>query len=399
MQVANSVTPGEGRHWEPSIETLIPDTSPALKARDFKGPSSDGTGDGAPLIPVIANTLRSGPSSEASHGKQSGTDRETLIPIVLDDQGGHAMSVSTDGNVGALRSESHQHQPVIAVRTAQTGANGEGVAEEVAHTLDGANGQAVCFDTTQVTSKTNRSNPKPGDPCHTLSKDADAPLVVQPIAIHPHVIGRSPTSGPQGKEYLDDGSAYTMDARGTPQSVVYDMRGNGDGNTCPTLSRSAAGDRPNDFAPVVLSNVSDTITSGCGKNKGVIEGGGNDLKNLVIQPQVFQSKASASQSMNPADVSPSLDVGKSEGMAVVAPSTGSTHAPTMQVRRLTPEECEKLMGMKPGYTLVPYRGKAAADGNRYKAIGNSIAVPCLVWLGKRIEYVEGILCSSAKNAK
>ena len=60
------------------------------------------------------------------------------------------------------------------------------------------------------------------------------------------------------------------------------------------------------------------------------------------------------------------------------------------VRRLTPRECERLQGYQDDYTLVPYRGKPAADGNRYKALGNSMAVPCVSWIGRRIRMVEGI---------
>jgi len=60
------------------------------------------------------------------------------------------------------------------------------------------------------------------------------------------------------------------------------------------------------------------------------------------------------------------------------------------VRRLTPEECEALQGFPRGWTLVPYRGKPAADGPRYKAIGNSMAVPVMRWIGKRIASVEMI---------
>jgi DNA (cytosine-5)-methyltransferase 1 len=62
----------------------------------------------------------------------------------------------------------------------------------------------------------------------------------------------------------------------------------------------------------------------------------------------------------------------------------------MSVRRLTPRECERLMGFPDDYTLVPNRGKLAADGPRYKALGNSMAVPCMRWLGERIEMVEQI---------
>jgi DNA (cytosine-5)-methyltransferase 1 len=61
----------------------------------------------------------------------------------------------------------------------------------------------------------------------------------------------------------------------------------------------------------------------------------------------------------------------------------------MQVRRLTPTECERLQGFPDGYTQVPHRGKPAADGPRYKALGNSMAVPVMKWIGERIKlYTE-----------
>ncbi len=60
----------------------------------------------------------------------------------------------------------------------------------------------------------------------------------------------------------------------------------------------------------------------------------------------------------------------------------------MVVRRLTPLECERLMGLPDGYTAIPYRGKPAADGLRYRAIGNSFAVPVVRWIGERIVAVE-----------
>lgn len=63
----------------------------------------------------------------------------------------------------------------------------------------------------------------------------------------------------------------------------------------------------------------------------------------------------------------------------------------MQVRRLTPEECEALQGFPRGYTAIPWRGKPAdqcPDGPRYKALGNSWAVPVVRWIGERINKVE-----------
>ena len=64
----------------------------------------------------------------------------------------------------------------------------------------------------------------------------------------------------------------------------------------------------------------------------------------------------------------------------------------LAVRRLTPTECERLQGFPDGHTQVPYRNKPAADGHRYKALGNSMAVPVIAWLGKRIikELTNGL---------
>ena len=60
----------------------------------------------------------------------------------------------------------------------------------------------------------------------------------------------------------------------------------------------------------------------------------------------------------------------------------------MQVRRLTPVECEKLQGFPPGYTAIPWRGKPESpDGSRYKALGNSWAVPVVRYIGERIKAV------------
>jgi DNA (cytosine-5)-methyltransferase 1 len=60
------------------------------------------------------------------------------------------------------------------------------------------------------------------------------------------------------------------------------------------------------------------------------------------------------------------------------------------VRRLTPLECERLQGFPDGYTLVPDRGRMAADGPRYKALGNSMAVPVMRWILSRIEAVSEV---------
>jgi DNA (cytosine-5)-methyltransferase 1 len=70
---------------------------------------------------------------------------------------------------------------------------------------------------------------------------------------------------------------------------------------------------------------------------------------------------------------------------------------SMQVRRLTPRECERLQGFPDDYTRIPLRNKKptdvlkfSADGPRYKALGNSMAVPCMAWIGQRIAAVAAI---------
>jgi DNA (cytosine-5)-methyltransferase 1 len=67
--------------------------------------------------------------------------------------------------------------------------------------------------------------------------------------------------------------------------------------------------------------------------------------------------------------------------------TGGGNVPYVNIRRLTPRECERLQGFPDDYTQIPYRGKPAADcpdGVRYKALGNSWPVNVIVWIGERM---------------
>jgi DNA (cytosine-5)-methyltransferase 1 len=66
----------------------------------------------------------------------------------------------------------------------------------------------------------------------------------------------------------------------------------------------------------------------------------------------------------------------------------------MAIRRLTPKECERLQGFPDDWTKIPYRNKPAdqcPDGPRYKACGNSMAVPVMRWIGERIQKIENLL--------
>ena len=74
---------------------------------------------------------------------------------------------------------------------------------------------------------------------------------------------------------------------------------------------------------------------------------------------------------------------------MTADMAGPTHSgpkimQNMEVRRLTPVECERLQGFPDNYTSIP----KSVDGNRYKALGNSMAVPVMRWIGNRIKQIE-----------
>jgi DNA (cytosine-5)-methyltransferase 1 len=71
-------------------------------------------------------------------------------------------------------------------------------------------------------------------------------------------------------------------------------------------------------------------------------------------------------------------------------ASGPTVMQSMAVRRLTPMECERLQGFPDGYTDIKLNGKPTPDGPRYKALGNSMAVPVMRWIGQRIEAVDRI---------
>jgi site-specific DNA-cytosine methylase len=94
-------------------------------------------------------------------------------------------------------------------------------------------------------------------------------------------------------------------------------------------------------------------------------------------------------------VAPSLtasnDPSRSPQSSEITQQVSVVHAVSMQVRRLTPIECERLQGFPDNYTNIPWRKKAESpDGPRYKALGNSMAVPVMRWIGERIAKVESM---------
>jgi DNA (cytosine-5)-methyltransferase 1 len=97
------------------------------------------------------------------------------------------------------------------------------------------------------------------------------------------------------------------------------------------------------------------------------------LTKADVHGVAFGWQNSSHQGMSVDTISPTLDKSKT-------PATMQN----MAVRRLTPVECERLQGFPDNYTNIP----KAADGNRYKALGNSMAVPVMRWIGERINQYE-----------
>lgn len=254
----------------------------------------------------------SAPRREAGQDVAGGTERGATFRcggIGSYEQSDHSATILRSGQdlgPGCEALVVGLQRPVLstyAVRTAQTGANGIGVAHEVSHTLDLASGQAVCvmpFDTTQITSAVNYSNPKPGDPCHPLAAGA-----------HPPAIAFNSNAQPDEMKFDEHVSAPL---------------------TCSQYSAVAFAFR-----------TAQTGANGIGVEK---------------------------------ELAYTLDLASAQGVNI-----------GMRVRRLLPTECEALQGFPRGYTAVPdARGKPSADGPRYKALGNSMAVPVMRWIGQQIDY-------------
>jgi DNA (cytosine-5)-methyltransferase 1 len=187
---------------------------------------------------------------------------------------------------------------------------------------------------------------------------ADHKCVVQPIAIAENTIGRKPENGGNGDGYTEGGPMYTLNAtgvHGVVQPIAFDAYNQTTSDTVAAL-RCAAG--------------------------GVFD-------NTVAQPVgAFKpgQSASAHSIGYESEMAPTLEAGG-----------GGNNKPAvhigMAVRRLTPTECERLQGFPDGYTDIKHNGKPTPDGPRYKALGNSMAVPVMAWIGKRIQEVEAIHAS------
>lgn len=249
---------------------------------------------------------------------------------------------------------------------------------------------AVAFDATQITSKANRSQPKAGDACHPLAAGARAPAIafsckdhgadagndVAPILRSMGHDGSHANGGGQvavaiqdvrevdkaqnGKGYNEDGSAYTLDSHAT-QGVAVGFQ--------PRIARNGRG------------NMGDAVNALQAQSGQSGKGDAAPCVAITFQPGNIARGAGSNPS---SEVVGTLRADEGRGF-----SDQSPHVATMtQVRRLTPKECSRLQGFRDGYLDIPFRGKPASDGPKYRALGNSMACNVMRWLAQRIEMVD-----------
>ncbi len=261
---------------------------------------------------------------------------------------------------------------------------------------------ATPFDTTQITSKANYSRPQPSDPCHPIAAGS-----------HPPAIAFSERTRDHGSHLELESTDVTPAIRtgvNRQQGVIQAQAFTHSGYS--NQPAWITGDRT-DCLP--SSGHGDTSHQGIGVMQPFVFDGYNQKANEDISPSVRVGRDSGDcvvTRVAACEVADTLSVGANQttgfcGDAVAScevssslranPGSGwrSNGTPVegvaiqgMAVRRLTPRECERLQGFPDGYTDVVYRNKPAADGPRYRALGNSMAVPVMAWISQRIQMVE-----------
>ena len=176
-----------------------------------------------------------------------------------------------------------------------------------------------------------------------------------PFALAENTIGRQPLNGGNGTGYTEGGPMYTLNATGV-HGVAYGFE--------PGIAKREG--NPNRF----VENGTPTLRAHMGDNQ-VAAAMAVDVYNQAIDGDVTATLTEACGGTN---------------------TSGPKLMHNMAVRRLTPVECERLQGFPDNHTNIPWRKKEESpDGPRYKAMGNSMAVPVMHWIGKRIDEVEKAL--------
>jgi DNA (cytosine-5)-methyltransferase 1 len=274
----------------------------------------------------------------------------------------------------------------IAICTAHTQSNGSGFSDDVAHTLESGGAQAVAF--AQNTRDEVRLYGGDGKTVGALAAQPGAKQSYVAFSavdyggdtgdIAPTLRSMNNTSGhANGGGQVAIAFAQNQEGDVLSSDVMQSLgtNSNATGRNAPTIAFTLHG------SDGTTSAASSTDVAGSlrARAPGSIE---NSSTTAVLQEQ---SVAWSGELTASTDVAGTLQRG-GEGGRVDGVMTRQ-----MAVRRLTPRECERLQGFPDDYTLVEYRGKPAADGPRYKALGNSMAVPVMRWIGERIAAVDTIL--------
>lgn len=249
---------------------------------------------------------------------------------------------------------------------------------EVARCLDSSGG----FATNQGGNVVTHSLRAEGFDASEDGTGRGTPLVPTTYAIQERAVSENLENGPQGKGYQPD-KAYTLEARNKVQAVAYAATDYKEGKfesveQAGPLTTSADRTRP---APVVAFSCKD-YGADAGEQSPTLRSMSHDGSHANGGGQVAVAFA-----QNTRDEVREMDV---VGALAAEPGMKQTSYLRLAsaVRRLTPTECERLQGFPDGHTLIPWRGKDAEscpDGPRYKALGNSMAVPCMAWIGRRIQ--------------
>lgn len=206
----------------------------------------------------------------------------------------------------------------------------------------------VVFDPTQITHPANKSNPRPGDPCHTLPAAGYAPTICFTVKDH-------------GQDASED-LAPTM--RAMTHGASHANGGGQLGVACVTGSLTHA------------------LTT-CNNGKGCSEDGTGRGVPIIAAPHAFQPRIARNGRGDMGDLVGALSAeAGTTGKGDSAPCVVDVK---MMVRRLMPVEAERLQGFPDGYTLVPTGKRLSADGPRYKQIGNSWAVNVFEWIAYRLD--------------
>lgn len=273
-------------------------------------------------------------------------DWESRRPVLLEPEG-------LRGNTPPSR-ETGQSAPTITQAGFREGGFGEFVATNVAATTKASGGclgggsetLAVSLNSKQLGLDT--SNVVASTLCANDYKEPQA------VAIAGNIIGRRHDTGGNGQGFDDTGSCYTLTAMDR-HAVAFKER-----------EVALYCGTQNDALRDLSDNLCPTLRAG--------HGGGS------VNPMVAYSWNGDTTPKNSEELS--LTLRASQGGEGLGVAQGSV------VRRLTPIECERLQGFPDNFTKIPYRNKPAEDcpkGVRYKALGNSMAVPVMAWIGRKIE--------------